>query len=273
MAISAHSPHPMLDPAAVRAAVAAHMAESHHRLGGHTMALGPLVLYSHPTFGWTFFNTARLVHPMTYAEGERLLPVVEDYFRSRGVHPAWEMLASLAPPHLDDHLRLAGYTLDSHESLMACPLDGDRPARTAFRPTPWEVYPIEAADVDVFLETWRAAYNVDVSTDPTPVRRLFLRDLAVGWRLWCAGRGRTTVGTLAAISIDGVVEIANVGTLPAARRQGVASQLVAHCLAEARRQGDHLAYLCADVNSSAARLYARQGFTAVDTLSAYSQEF
>ncbi len=271
MAIPAHAPHPPLDPTAVRAVVAAHMAESHRRLDGQTEPLGPLLLYTHPAFGWTFFNTARLIYPMTQAEAERLLPVVEDYFRARGVLPAWEMLAALAPPHLGNRLQFDGYTLDRYESLMACPLDGDRAAPP--RPmTPWEVREIDAAHVDTFLATWRAAYAVDPSSDPAPVRRLFLRDLAAGWRFWCAGRGRTMLGTLAAIAIDGVVEIANVGTAPLARRQGLASLLVAHCLAEARRQGARLAYLYAAVDSGAARLYARQGFVAIDTLSAYSQE-
>ncbi len=273
MAIPARSPHPLLDPAAVRAAVAAHMAESHRRLDGQTEALGPLLLYSHPTFNWTFFNTARLVSPMTDEEGERLIPLVESYYHARNAYPTWEVLASLAPPRFGDRLRLVGYTLDRYESLMACPLDGsDRAARPAIPATPWEVRAIGVTDIDIFVETWRAAYAVDPNSDPAPVRRLFLRDLDAGWRFWCAGRGRTMLGTLAAIAIDGVVEIANVGTVPSARRQGIAGLLVAHCLADARRQGHHLAYLYAAVNSLAARLYARQGFVAIDTLSAYTQE-
>ncbi|MFN8483791.1 MAG: GNAT family N-acetyltransferase [Anaerolineae bacterium] len=270
MATPARSSQPMLDPAAVRAAVATHMAESHRRLDGQTQALGPLLLYSHPAFGWAFFNTARLIAPMTYAEGERLLPQVERYFHARGMRPAWEMLASLAPADMADRLQIGGYILERYESLMVC-----APTATPATPTaasPWEVRELGAPDVDVFLDTWRAAYGIAADTDPQPVRRLFLRDLDAGWRFWCAGRGRTMLGTLAAVSIDGVVEIANVGTIPAARRQGVAGTLVAHCLAEARRRGDHLAYLYAAVYSNAARLYARHGFSAIDTLSAYSQE-
>lgn len=269
MATLARTPHPQLDPAAVRAAVAAHMAESHRRLDGQTEALGPLLLYSHPAFGWAFFNTARLIAPMTYVEGERLLPRVERYFRARGIRPAWEMLAGLAPPAMGDRLQFGGYTLDRYESLMAC---APAAAPTSLTATAWDVREMGAADVDVFLATWRAAYGVGAETDPLPVRRLFLRDLDAGWRFWCAGRGWTMLGTLAAVSIDGVVEIANVGTIPSARRQGIAGALVAHCLAEAQQRGDHLAYLYAAVHSNAARLYARHGFTAIDTLSAYSQE-
>ncbi|MFN8473574.1 MAG: GNAT family N-acetyltransferase [Anaerolineae bacterium] len=270
MATPARSPHPQLDPSAVRAAVAAHMAESHRRLDGQTEALGPLLLYTHPTFGWTFFNTARAVQPISYTDGERLMPLVESYFRARRARPAWEMLASLAPQAVCDRLQFAGYTLDRYESLMAC-----SPADTPATPTvgtPWEVRAVDAAHVDTFLDTWRAAYGVGADTDPQPVRRLFLRDLDAGWRFWCAGRGRTMLGTLAAVSIDGVVEIANVGTIPSARHQGVATALVTHCLAEARRQGDRLAYLYAAVHGNAARLYARHGFVALDTMSAYSQE-
>ena len=104
------------------------------------------------------------------------------------------------------------------------------------------------------------------------VHALFSRDLASGWEFWCAYQAGHPVGTLGALSFEGVVQIANVSTLPSLRRQGVATALMRHALARAAEGGARLVYLNAATGSAAERLYQRLGFAALDQWRTYGYE-
>ncbi len=253
---------PSLDPTAWRPAIDAHLAAGHTRLGGRIVPVGPLRLFANPDYEWTFFNTARQARAMGDDEVPALLPRVMDFYTELGLRPAWDVSAALSPQGLVSQLTAARFVMDRYETLMAwAPGAAPTPVRGNRAIHPYEV---TAANLDVFVRAWQPGFAIGAETNLAQVRRLFLRDLASGWQFWCADRDGFPIGTLAALSLDGVTQLANISTVPAARRQGVASALMRHALDRAAAAGDRLVYLHAATGSAAERLYRRLGFQSLD---------
>ena len=281
---------PPLDAAAWRDAVLAHLGESHRRLGGLIERRGPLRLFANPTYGWTFFNTARQVAPIRDPDIDPLVGQVVHFYQSHCLRPAWDLSQRLAPPSLAGRLVEAGFALDRTETLMVYPMEEGRrrtedgrgaAGRQQAEGSRWREiedarrntkYEIRNPSLDDFIHAWQQGFAMGPDTNLEQVHSLFSRDLASGWEFWCAYQDGQAVGTLGALSFEGVVQIANVSTLPSLRRQGVATALVRHALRRAEAAGHTLVYLNAATDSPAERLYQRLGFAALDLWRTYGYQ-
>ncbi|MCW5851645.1 MAG: GNAT family N-acetyltransferase [Anaerolineae bacterium] len=274
--------HPS-DAAAWRDAVLAHLGESHRRLGGLIERRGPLRLFANPTYGWTFFNTARQVAPILDPDIDALVEQVVRFYESHYLRPSWDLSQRLAPPSLTGRLVQAGFVLDRTETLMVYPIEdgglpitGGRRGTEAGRITDYRLpttdYAIRPPPLDDFIHAWQQGFAMGPDTNLAQVHSLFSRDLASGWEFWCAYQDGQAVGTLGALSLDGVVQIANVSTLSHLRRQGVATALMRHALQRAEAAGHSLVYLNAATGSPAERLYQRLGFGVLDLWQTYGYQ-
>ncbi len=275
---------PPSQAAAWRDAVLAHLGESHCRLGGLIERRGPLRLFANPAYGWTFFNTARQVAPIREPDIAALVGQVVHFYQSHSLRPAWDLSQRLAPPSLAGRLVQAGFVLDRTETLMVCSTedrgrktedgrrrteDGRGTADYAIRNTQYVIRP---PSLDDFIHAWQQGFAMGPDTSLDQVHALFSRDMESGWEFWCAYQDGQAVGTLGALSFEGVVQIANVSTLPRLRRQGVATALVRHALRRAAEGGQGLVYLNAATGSPAERLYQGLGFVALDQWQTYGYQ-
>ena len=268
---------PPSEAAAWHDAVLAHLSESHRRLGGLIERRGPLRLFANPTYGWTFFNTARQVAPIRDPDIDALVGQVVHFYYSHSLRPAWDLSRRLAPPSLAGRLVQAGFVLDRTETLMVYPTgegigNRDYGIGTADDEIRNTHYAIRTPPLDDFIHAWQQGFGMGPDTPLAQVRTLFGRDLASGWEFWCAYQAGQAVGTLGALCFEGVVQIANVSTLPGLRRQGVATALVRHALGRAEAAGARFVYLNAATGSAAERLYQRLGFAALDLWQTYGYE-
>src|SRR5262245_36790109 len=99
--------------------VFAHLATSHHRLGGDIETAGPLRLFANETYDWTFFNTSRQVDAIATRDIDWLIRYVIRFYDTRQLRPAWDLSDRLAPTALAALLTHAGFVLDRGEALMA----------------------------------------------------------------------------------------------------------------------------------------------------------
>ena len=254
-----------------RAAIAAHVAAGHRRLGGQVEAREPLALFSNYRYSWPFFNCARQTAAIPDRQVDGLVRLVVRYYNERGVRPAWEVSVAEAPPLLPARLAATGFMLDRDETLLAQPL-GPHLGRAPALPPNIALTPLDEPRLDAFVSAWRQGFAVGADTNLMVVRALFADDLAAGWEFWCAWRGSRPIATIAALTLSGVTQIANVSTLPSERGRGVASALVGHIRARATARGGALVYLHAATASAAERLYCTLGFTPLDQALTYVQD-
>lgn len=262
---------PQTRDATARAAVAAHMAAGHARLGGQVEPRGPLRLFTNPRYPWPFFNCARLGDTVQARDVDGLIRHVTRFYNAAGLRPAWEVSLADAPPNLLPRLAAGGFALDRDETLL---VHSFIPPAVWLAPFPLGTtcVPIDEARLDHFISAWRQGFAVSADTNLMVVRDLFSEDLAVGWEFWCAWRDGRPIGTTAALRLGDVTQISNVATLPNERGRGIASALVGHVLSHAWARGGRLAYLHAGTGSAAERLYRRLGFDVLDQTLTYIQD-
>lgn len=108
-------------------------------------------------------------------------------------------------------------------------------------------------------------------TDPWS-RTDFADCLRLGWPIYVAENGASTVGYIVGRAVVDQGEILNLGVTLNARRRGIGTGLVRHMLADFSRRGVVTAFLeVRESNLPAQQLYESFGFTAVGRRPRYYQ--
>jgi GNAT superfamily N-acetyltransferase len=227
-----------------------------------------------------YYHGNLLVFPAAPKPGEvaRWIASFHDEFRDNSAikHVAFSWDGITGDAGAVDELRDAGFSIDTHEVMVAESLDAAPAA-----------LPIRALTADEVLATPELEWSMGDRHDDTYRRFLWRRaawhrDLVVRGiaRFYGAFDGTALVASLGLVSVIDVARYQDVQTLPAYRKRGLARALLATAaraaIAAARSgtttdlwSGIERVAIVAEPGSAAARLYARAGFRTIErTMSA-----
>ncbi len=159
-----------------------------------------------------------------------------------------------------DELRGAGFTIDTHQVMVAEAVVAEPavlPLRTL---APDEV--LVTADLEWAMgDRHDEIYRRFLQRRATWHRDLVKRGLA---HFYGAFDGKTLVSSLGLVRVGNVGRYQDVQTLPAYRKRGLARALLATAAQVAFADGAERVVIVTEAESAAARLYARAGFRAIE---------
>ena len=190
------------------------------------------------------------------ADGALLDDVAAFFIR----HQALTCSMGVLPGDLDERLadRLSAYGMrhvDFHAGYYGVPDVG------ALSPPPGvTIRPVEsAADLDTFLATFHAGWEMTADTLDVFVRTMrFWRDVP-GWHLLLADLDGATRGVGLMTTKEGIAYLAIATTLPAFRKRGCEQALMHHAIAAAKSLGCELVCGQCEVDSPSAHNFQRYG--------------
>lgn len=159
-----------------------------------------------------------------------------------------------------DELRGAGFTLDTHQVMVAEHVDAEPaalPTRALGADEVLATADLEWAMGDRHDETYRQFLQRRAAWH----RTLVTRGIA---RFYGAFDGNALVASLGIVRVGNVARYQDVQTLPAYRKRGLARTLLATGAQAAIADGADRVVIVTEPHSAAARLYTRAGFRAIE---------
>jgi ribosomal protein S18 acetylase RimI-like enzyme len=215
--------------------------------------------------GYYYGNYLVLPRPLQPGEVAHWLRVFDDEL---GTNPAihhvtlcWDGVTG--DEGAGDELRDAGFTIDTHNAMVAEELRAPRAALPIRALTPAEVLASNAiawAIGDRHDETYRKFLQRRAAWH----RDLVVRGIA---RFYGAFDGEQLVASLGLVRVDNVARYQDVQVLPAYRKRGLAGALLATSAHDAIADGVERVVIVTEPESAAARLYEKAGFRILERVS------
>ncbi len=232
-----------------------YLVERNQSMGCLVAIMQPFVLFINDEITVSGYNYADIV-PWSAMPSRECIEEVMAHYRARGHGPCFHFTLETAPAGLDEALRSAGCTLQSHTYIMFQyePVDTPVPAEVRLG----ETGPDDARAAGRIMSVSFGS-GESVWQDPTLRARLVARMRAARMRqlgAWVDGQLAAAVNLHAAA---GVGHITGMATAPQFRGRGLAGLLTAYAARMAREEGAALVTLEV-ATPEAERVYTRIGF-------------